>query len=368
MKKNSALRISLFAVLLGFLLGIVVVAITGRNPLNMIFAIIKSMSGVDLSKARPTFNIVYVFNWFVECVPLILTGLSVAFAYRTGLFNIGSEGQYMVGSTAATAVALFVKAPQFLHVLLCIIAAVVAGALWGAIPGILKAYRNISEVVICIMMNYISQHLSNFMVRYLMPIDGNTNQRTIGFPKSASIDKVLDTITSQFNWGFIAVILAVIVFWFIIEKTAFGYSLKATGFNKDAAEFAGMKVERNIVISMMVSGAFSGLAGAIVVLGTFHYGRIFAIFDNYGFNGIPVALVGAATASGVALAGMLFGLLKACSNSFQMFKIPKEISDLIQASIIYLVAIQYGLSSLLNWLGSKRKKAHNTDNIQEVVS
>ena len=366
MKKNRALTVSLIAVAVGFLLGMVVVLITGRNPINMIFALVKSMTGVDMSRSGWPFNIVFVFNWLVECMPLILTGLSVAFAYRTGLFNIGAEGQYMIGSTVASFVALYITAPHFPHVFLCVIAAMIAGAIWGAIPGILKATRNIHEVVICIMMNYIAWHLSNYLVRYWMPIDKNTNQRSIGFPSTASIDKVLNSITSQFNWGFILVIIAVIVFWFIIEKTAFGYSLKATGFNKDAAEFAGMKVKRNIVLSMAISGALSGLAGAVVVLGIFHYGRIFLAFDNYGFNGIPVALVGAATAPGVALAGMLFGLLKACSNSFQVFNIPKEISELIQAAIIFLVAIQYGITTVLDRFKKHREEEKPAINEEET--
>ena len=363
MKKTNALTISLIAVIAGFLLGIIVVVITGRNPINMLYAIVKSMLGIDLSRPGFSFNIVFVLNWLVECVPLILTGLSVAFAYRTGLFNIGAEGQYMMGSTAATVVALFVKAPHLIHILLCVIAAMAAGALWGALPGLLKATRNIHEVVICIMMNYIGIHFANYLVRNHMPIDTKTNQRTIGFPTSAYIDQVLRSVTSQFNWGFIFVIIAVVVFWFIIEKTAFGYSLKATGFNKDAAEFSGMKVRTNIVLSMVISGALSGLAGAVVVLGIFKYGRIFLGFDNYGFNGIPVALVGAASASGVVLAGLLFGLLKACSNSFQVFNIPKEISDLIQASIIYLVAIQYGIHYLVDRINKKGKTEVSGGNV-----
>lgn len=365
MKKNKALQISLIAVLLGFLLGLVVVTLTGRNPLNMIYALVKSMTGLDLSRPGVPFNIVYVFNWFMECIPLILTGLSVAFAYRTGLFNIGAEGQYMIGSTAAAAVALFIQAPPLLHVSLCVLAAAFAGALWGAVPGILKAFRNIHEVVICIMMNYIGLHLANIIVRLYLPIDPNTNARSISFPESATFGQVINTITSQFNWGFIIVIGAVVVFWFIIEKTTFGYSLKATGFNKDAAEFAGMKVKRNIVLSMAISGALSGIAGAIVVCGIFKYGRIFISFDNYGFVGISVALVGATTAVGVALAGLLFGLLKACSNSFQMFRIPKEISELIQAAIIYLVAIQYGIAYLMERM---KKKKENEDEIVGGIS
>ncbi len=361
MKKNKAMMVSLVAVLLGLMLGFVVAILTGRNPLNMLYAILRSLTGFDFSKSRLTFNVIFILNWFVDCVPLILTGLSVAFAYRTGLFNIGAEGQYMIGSTVAAAVALYVKAPPLIHVTLCILAAMLAGALWGAIPGLLKATRNIHEVVICIMMNYIGWYVSNWLVRGYMPIYKVTNDRTIEIPSTARIERVFANSPSQFNWGFVVVIIAIILFWFIIEKTTFGYSLKATGFNKDAANFAGMKVKRNIVYSMMISGAIAGSVGALLILGIFRYGRIFTMFDNYGFTGIPVALVGAANAWGVALAGMLFGLLKACSNSFQLFGIPKEISELIQASIIFLVAIQYGIIYVLD----KLKK--NKNEVVEVL-
>lgn len=356
MRKNRALVISLIATLAGILLGFLVVILTGRSPVNMFFALVKSITGYDIPTGN--YNIVFVLNWFLETTPLILTGLSIAFAYRTGLFNIGAEGQYMVGAGAAAVAALTLGfLPPILHSIVAILAGMLAGALWGAIPGILKAYRNIHEVVICIMMNYIGMYAANIVVRYTLPIDTNTNARTIAFPDSAILGKVFDGTASLFNWGFLVAIIAAVVVWFIIEKTSFGYSLKATGFNKEAAKYSGMKVNKNIVTSMTIAGALAGAAGAVVILGTFKYGRIFTAFDGYGFTGIAVALVGASNAIGVVLAGLLFGLLKVCTGSLQLYGIPKEISDLIQASIIYFVAIQYGISMLLDkWETRKQKK------------
>ncbi|MFV0254729.1 MAG: ABC transporter permease [Erysipelotrichaceae bacterium] len=360
MKKNKAILISLIATVLGLLIGFVVVFITGRNPIDMLLAFVKSLTGFDVVNGH--FNIVYVLNWFLESVPLILTGLAIAFAYRTGLFNIGVEGQYMVGAAAASMAALLLSLPPVIHVIVCVLAGMLAGALWGAIPGILKAYRNIHEVVICIMLNYVGMYFANILVRYLLPIDDKTNAKTIAFGEGSVFAKVVEGSTSQFNWGFLIAVLAVILVWFIIEKTSFGFSLKATGFNKDAAEFSGMKVNKNIITSMMISGALAGAAGAVVILGTFKYGRIFVAFDGYGFTGIAVALVGAANAIGVALAGLLFGLLKACTGALQLNGIPKEISDLIQACIIYFVAIQYGIVLIVNKLKAKKaKKALETE-------
>lgn len=354
-KKHSALKISLIAILIGFLLGFLVVALTGRSPLDMFYAIVRSITGFNMAKPDKPANLSFVLNWFLDSMPIILTGLSVGFAYRTGLFNIGAEGQFMIGSTLAAFVAFFVDLPLIPHVTLCILAGMLGGALWGFIPGVLKAYRNINEVVICIMLNYCGWHFSNYLIRGFLPIDPNTNARTIPFPETAALPRVTTEISSQFNWGFLVVIICLILYWFILEKTSFGYSLRATGFNSEAARFAGMKIKRNIVCSMMIAGALAGAAGAIVVCGVFKYGRIFTMFDNYGFDGISVALVGAANAVGIGLAGLLFGLLKSCGNTFQIFGIPKEISQLIQAVIIYCVAIQYGLVVLLDKFRKKKK-------------
>ncbi len=355
MKKYSHLTISLIAVATGLIFAFLLTLLTGKNPYDLLTALVRSMTGFNLQNIG-SFNITYVLNWFLNAVPIILTGLSVAFAYRTGLFNIGGEGQIIAGSTAAAAVAILFDLPPVIHPIVCILAAALAGALWGLLPGFLKAYRNINEVVICIMMNYSGMYFCSWFTKRFLPIDPNTNERTISILKSAELPQVFTSTTSQFNWGFLVAIIGLFVFWFIIEKTTFGYSLRATGFNKEAARFAGMKVERNITLSMMIAGAFSGIAGAVLILGIYKYGRIFTTFDNYGFDGISVALVGGAQSIGVFLAGLLFGLFKAASGNLQLFNIPKEISELIQAIIIYLVAIQYAITLLLNKINMKKNK------------
>lgn len=353
--KHSHLTISLIAVAVGLLFAFLLTIATGRNPFDLLTALVRSMTGFNLQNPD-SFNIMYVLNWFLNAVPIIMTGLSVAFAYRTGLFNIGGEGQIIAGSTAAAAVALLVELPPIIHPIACILAAAAAGALWGFLPGFLKAYRGINEVVICIMMNYCGMYACSWFTKVFLPIDPNTNDRTIAIMESAELKQVFSNSTSQFNWGFIVALIAVVLFWFVIEKTTFGYSLRATGFNKEAARFAGMKVERNITLSMMIAGALSGIAGALLILGIYRYGRIFTFFDNYGFDGISVALVGGSTGIGVLLAGMLFGLFKAASGNLQLFNIPKEISELIQAIIIYLVAIQYAIVLLLDKFNTRKRK------------
>ena len=356
MKKHNAVTISLIAVLLGLLIASLVLLISGINPLQMFYALIRSLTGFYILKPEQGINPSYPLNWLLNSLPIILTGCSVGFAYRTGMFNIGGEGQFIAGAFAATAVATLVDLPPFIHVICCILAAAVAGALWGFLPGFLKATRNINEVVICVMLNYIALYLNQWAVKSFLPIDLNTKARTINFPNSATFTPLNFGTTSQFHWGFIIVVLCLVFYWFIMEKTTFGYSIKATGFNKEGARYAGMKTKLNCTASFMIAGAFSGLAGAIVTIGVFKYGRIVTAFDGYGFDGISVALVGSGNAIGIFLAGLLFGLLKAAGTTFQLLGIPKEVASIIQACVLIFVAIQYGIKLVLSYFEKRKEK------------
>lgn len=343
---NSKIMVPLFAVALGFALGSIVVLITGKNPLMMFNAIIQGSTGINL--ARGGFNPRHIGELVIQSMPILLTGLSVGFAFRTGLFNIGAEGQLMAGSLAATAIALTVKAPVFIHVPMVLLAGMAAGAAWGAIPGFLKAKFNVHEVVVTIMLNYIALHFNNWSI---LKVFGSVDRvKTAEFPVTALLkDPWLAAITngSRLNWGFIPVIMAILAYWFILEKTTFGFGLRAVGFNKDAAKYAGMKVERNMVMSMVIAGAFAGLAGAIITTGTFSFGRALTAAEGYGFDGIAVALVGMNKAPGILLAGLLFGMLKTAGPLMQSAGIPREIGGIIQASIVMLVAMKLGLERIL---------------------
>lgn len=351
--KRSKLLIPLLAVALGFLLGSIVVIITGKNPLLMFNAILQGLSGLNL--ATGSFNPRHIGELVIQAMPIILTGLCVGFAFRTGLFNIGAEGQLMMGSLAATAVALTVKAPVFVHVPLVLVAGMAAGAAWGAIPGYLKARFNVHEVVVTIMLNYTALHVNNWTI---LNVFGSVDRvKTAEFPVTALLkDPWLANLTngSRLNWGFVPVIMAVLAFWFILEKTTFGYGLRAVGFNKDAAKYAGMKVDRNIVMSMVIAGAFAGLAGAIITTGTFSFGRALPAAEGYGFDGIAVALVGMTQAPGILLAGLLFGVLKSAGPLMQSAGIPREIGGIIQASIVMFVAMKLGLERIVDLLRGKR--------------
>lgn len=352
-KSRSTLLVAVVAILLGFALGAAVLLATHRSPVDMFYAMLQSVSGRNLR--ADTFNPRYIGEFVVQSMPIMLTGLSVGFAFRTGLFNIGAEGQLMVGSVAAVAVGLWVPAPPVIHVVLVLLAAMVAGGLWGAIPGYFKARFNVHEVVVTIMLNYVALYLNNWAIVELFKSADHVKTEVL--PQTALLKSpMLAELTngSRLNWGFIPVLLSILVYWFIIEKTTFGFSLRAVGFNKDGARFAGMKVNRNIVSSMIIAGAFAGLAGAVITVGTFSFGRALPAAEGYGFDGIAVALVGGNAAIGVLLSGLLFGMLKAAQPLMQSQGIPKEIASIIQASIVLFVAMKYGIEYLMNRLKPRK--------------
>ncbi|HOX91609.1 MAG TPA: ABC transporter permease, partial [Spirochaetales bacterium] len=261
--RSGKLLVPALAALMGFLVGALVILITGKNPLLMFNAMIQGVTGINVAKG--SFNARYIGEFVLQAMPIILTGLSVGFAFRTGLFNIGAEGQLMLGSLGATAVALLVKAPPVVHIPLVLMGGMLAGGLWGAVPGLLKARFNVHEVVVTIMLNYVALHVNNWAI---LNVFGSADRvKTAVFPASAMLkDPWLQNLSggSRLNWGFVPVILAIVAYWFIIEKTTFGYGLRAVGFNKDAAKYAGLKVNRNVMLSMLLAGAFAGLAGAII--------------------------------------------------------------------------------------------------------
>lgn len=358
LKKRSHLTLSLIAVVFSFIVASLVMIISGVSPVTFFLSLFRTMTGMNLKAIGEEgfFNARYLGEFLQMTMPIILTGLSVGFAFRTGLFNIGAEGQLIMGSVGAVIVGVLFELPFFIHIPLAMLAATLFGALWGWVPGYLKAKFGVHEVVITIMMNYIALYLGNLMIKSL---PGSTNQKSANFSPSALLHSdFLRGITgnSRFHWGFIAVIIAVIIYHFIIEKTTFGYELRAVGFNRDAAEYGGIKVSSRIAYSMAIAGAFAGLAGAMLTLGTFDYGRVLGSFENYGFDGIAVALLGGNTALGIFLGGLLFGGLKSSQTLMQASGIPLEIAIIVSALIILFVAMKNGIDMVLERMDARRRK------------
>lgn len=244
-----------------------------------------------------------------EMTPLMLTGLAVAFAFRSGMFNIGADGQVMIGMTAATVVGIkFAALPGFILVPLAVIIAGLCGGLWAGIAGYLKAKRGINEVITTIMLNWVALYLSNYIVRAFLLLPGQNRSEDI--PASLSmtfLNSLFDN--ARLHWGTAIALAAAVFFYVYLWKTKQGYEMRAVGYNPHAAEYAGMNVGRNVVKAMFISGVFAGLAGAGEVLGVFHYQSVFAASPGYGFDGIAVALLGLTHPLGVVLAAILYGTL-----------------------------------------------------------
>lgn len=344
--------ISITVVLLGFLCGTLLLVAVGRNPAGMYTAMLQTLTGLDVT--RGTWNIRYVGEWLTASLPLILCGLSMAFAARTGLFNIGAEGQYIVGLTAAQFVALFGPRIPVLHWILALLAAGAAGGLWGGIVGWLKAKFSVSEVVATIMLNYIAFFFSRWMT---MLIPGSNTYRTPNLPATSRLTSpLLDSLSngSRLNMGLFVALGACLMFWYVMEKTRLGFELRATGLNRDAARYAGIGVTKSITTSMLFAGAFAGLAGAVVSLGSFSYGRVLGGYDNYGFNGIAVALVGNSTAGGTLVSGLLFGMLASAQPLMQSRQIPKEVTWIISGLVVIFISLRAGFKLLLDWRAKRR--------------
>jgi general nucleoside transport system permease protein len=352
---SSNAATSLLVVALGFLVGTALVVAVGRDPANMYGAIAQVVSGWDL--ARGTWNARYVGEWLVASVPLVLCGLSMAFAARAGLFNIGAEGQYIVGLTVAQFSAFYLPPVPVLHWAAALALGVLAAAAWGGIVGFLKARYAVSEVVATIMMNYIALYASRYATLF---IPGTNTYKTPAYPATARLSSpLLEGLTnnSRLNVGLFLMLASVLAFWLVMERTRMGFALRATGFNKDAARASGIKVDRSLALSMAVSGAFAGLAGCVVALGSFGYGRVLSGFDGYGFNGIAVALVGNSGALGTFLAGLLFGMLQSAQPLMQSRQIPKEVASIISGLVVVFISLRAGVALILEARAKARARA-----------
>lgn len=303
-------------------------------------------------------NISRIGNTLATATPLIFTGLSVAFAFRTGLFNIGAAGQMLFGGFCAVAVGLtFDDLSRPLLLLLMVAAGFLGGALWAFIPGLLKAKFNVHEVVSTIMMNWIAYWTIYYAVpTYFKGEFLETESRKL--PEVASLRTPFLTELfggSYINLGLFIAAIAVIVFSFIINKTTLGYELKAVGFNRDSAEYAGIAVNRSIVTSMVIAGGLAGLGGVAFYTGNATSIQI-GILPTQGFDGIAVALLGANTGVGVLLAAIFFGLLYSGRGFMNaMTDIPPEIADSIIAIIIYFAATSILIDRMIRYFMNKKK-------------
>ncbi|MCI9477732.1 MAG: ABC transporter permease [Lachnospiraceae bacterium] len=353
-KKKSILESNVFYTLIaigaGFVIGAIFLLIAGISPAVAYGKLFNSIFG------KPK----YLFWTLIYASPLIFTGLSVAFSFRTGVFNIGAEGQFVVGALTACSLGILVDLPAVIHVPLCIIAAAAAGMIWSLIVGILKVKRGIHEVLSFIMFNWIAFYLSNYVVNLsVIHKEGGgeaskdvLDSARILFPEG--LRKAFDC--SAANWGIVMAILAAVIIWVIIEKTTLGYKLKAVGFNSNGALYAGINADRSVLTALGISGALAGLGGAVQILGM--SGRLsqFAGQEGFGFEGITVALIGSSSPIGCIFSGLFYGAMKYGGSKLSIVKAPSEVVDIIMGCVILFIAISQIFRVLFARFGKKEGK------------
>lgn len=333
---QSAFFRTLISIVVGFAVGAVFLAAV---QINVGAAYGKLFSSIFANAKSLSYSVVYA-------TPLIILGLSVAFSFRTGVFNIGAEGQFVVGSMAACIVGILVPAPAIVLVPLCVLASAVAGAVWGMIVGILKVKWGINEVLSMIMFNWIAFYLSNYIAGLpAIKSDGNAEATKnvqeaamILLPKSV-ISKL--GLCNSANWGIFVAILLSIFCYVVIEKTTLGFSLKAVGSNRDAAEYAGINVNRAVLTALGISGAMGGIAGAMNLLGMGQRISIFTAQESYGFQGIIAALIGNSNPLGVFFGGLFYGAIKYGGSRLNLIGAPSEVVNVIMGTVVFFIAISH---------------------------
>jgi general nucleoside transport system permease protein len=354
--------------LLAFFIGGVVVAATGHNPLSTYQGIFE---GTGLNWFFPWVTgderVAAEFNLqqtLLVTTPLILTGLAVAFAFRCGMFNIGGQGQYTMGAIVAVWVgSVWADMPGVPHALLAIVLAMLAGAVWAGIAGILKATVGAHEVITTIMLNWIAYWIGSYLFGLGGPLQNDAN-------KSVPISNdVVDDAKLSVWWGnpelqglhigFFIALSALVVYWFVLNRTTLGYEVRAVGFNPEAARYSGISVARNYFLAMAIAGLFAGLGGALDILGwQYRLGTLDVQTSVVGFIGIAVALLGRNTAIGVGLSALLFGALLygTSTRSLDPEVFPPELAGNLTLMIQALVLLFVGADLLVVYVWNLRRK------------
>lgn len=347
----SQLAVPLFAIVLALIIGGVIMGVATTSatvPFTGYWDLLVGAFGTPYD----------VEETLVASIPLMFAAFAVAFAFRGGLFNIGAEGQLYAGAMASTAVGITFNWPGWLLLPVCLIVGLVAGAGWALVPGILKAYRGAHEVITTMMLNYIALNLMHYLLINSVtgtpgplegPLQGNPVSRGV-FATFPIIVPGWLVANARLNLAFVLALICAVLFWFLLFRTTLGYAIRATGFNIKAARYAGINVNKTIVLTMVISGAFAGLAGVSYVFGV--GGQLQDTFDNFtfGFDAIAVALLGKNTAVGAVLAAILFGALDHGGINMQASgNIDTHIIQIIQGLIIFFV----GAEALIRFLAPR---------------
>jgi simple sugar transport system permease protein len=365
-QRAGGIATPLVTALLAFLIGGLVVLATGHDPIRA-YADIWNGTGLDWLYHVPwdtgSISAANLQQTLLTTTTLILTGLAVAFAFRCGLFNIGGQGQYLMGLIVANWVgASLPGAPRVWHVLLAVVVASLAGACWAAIAGFLKATVGAHEVITTIMLNWIAIWFGSYLFGQGGPLQDTANPAnpiSRDIARSARIPVFWgDPDLQGLHVGLFVALAALVVFWVVLNRTTLGYEVRAVGFNPAAAAYGGISVRTNYVRAMAIAGTFAGLAGALDMLGyLFHFGVLDVQASNVGFLGIAVALLGRNTAVGTGLAALVFGaLLYGTTHGLSSDVIEPELAGNLTLIIQGLVVLFVGADVLVIAVWRARRK------------
>ena len=348
---GAGLAMPLGSVLLAFVLGAVICLVTGADPIAAYSGLL--CGGIGVACTQGENSALQISSTIVFAIPLITTGIAVALPFRAGLFNIGAEGQLIAGAMASAAIGIYWSdLPGAILLPLVLIGGMAAGALWAGIAGVLKATVGAHEVVTTIMLNYVGQWLLRYMIigGPLQLGEGTSTSKPIGagahiatiLPATNTIIFGLPASVYRVHWGLLISLVAAAVFAFVLWRTSFGYEVRAVGQSPKAARYAGVSVRRTIITTMLIAGAFAGLAGAVQVAGVDHNLTDKYFYDTTGFDAIAVALLGLGSATGIVLASFLFGALHSGGGIMQSDAgISSYLVLVLQALILFSIAANF---------------------------
>lgn len=334
--------VSLLAVVIAFAIGAVFIVLADASVVDAYYAMFRG-SIVDLNAPNAVRMFKPLTDSLFYSIPLIISGLGLALGFRAGLFNIGGKGQIIVGALAAVWVGFSLNLPPVVHTLVALLVAIVAGGLYGGIAGVLKAKTGANEVIVTIMLNSIATlGLGYILTQKAWQVPGTNQPVTPKVAESAALARLLPA-PFKLHVGFLVALLALVAFWWLIERSTLGFQIRAVGANVAAARTAGISVERITAITMVLSGAFLGLAGANEALGTIGYVSR-DVAGSIGFDAITVALLGRNKTWGTFGAGLLFGAFKAGGYAMQAKGVPIDMILILQSVIVLLIAVPDALA------------------------
>ncbi len=324
---------SVLAALIGLLIGALLMYIWGYNPWKAYWALLQGAYSGGYEWA----------STLSRATPLILTALTFSVCVRAGMFNIGAEGQMFMGAMAAICIALF-KLPVGLHLLVGLLFAAVAGALWSVVPAVLKVTRGVSEVISTIMFNWIARWLALYIAIYIL-VDPSRAEKTLTIPVTARFPILMRG--TDFSYSFLLSVFVALVLYFVLWHTTMGYEVRAAGLNPTAARYGGIRNKRTMIVSFLLGGVTAGLAGAAIVMGmppsyAAFGGGAFPELTNIGFDGMAVAMVGRNHPIGILLAAVLFGGLNAGGRVMQFYgsnPVPLEMVRIVMGAIVLAMSI-----------------------------